>query len=118
MAFEYRDEVLENCLVISFRGRFIDNHLDKNMIDKVEESIADDMTNFILDLEGLEYLNSTGINSLVRILSLVNRAKGHVVVVSVPPRISELLKVIKLNSVFSTAADRQSGLIHINNQLQ
>jgi anti-sigma B factor antagonist len=118
MSFEYQNEILENCLVIAFCGRFIDNQLDKKMIESVEISIAKNLTNFILDLEGLKYMNSTGINSLVRILSLANRAKGQVVIVNIPPRIAELLEVIKLNAVFSIKEDRQAGLAYINNRLQ
>lgn len=116
MAFEYQDEVVENSMVISFKGRFVDNQLDRDMIVQVEASIDNGIRNFILDLKGLEYLNSTGINSLVKILALVNRVSGRVLVVSVPTRINELLEVIKLNSVFETAEDRDAGLTKLKNQ--
>lgn len=58
-------------------------------------------TNLIIDMSDMRYMNSTGLNILVNLLTIY-RNKGHeAVIINVPEKINQLLVITKLNSVFN-----------------
>ena len=66
--------------------------------------------NIVLNLTGLEYLDSSGIGELVtNYLSVVKRG-GAMKVVGLAPKVEEILKVTQLYQVFPEFPDEASAL--------
>ncbi len=66
--------------------------------------------NILLNLTGLEYLDSSGIGELVRnYLSVVKRG-GAMKVVGLAPRVDQILKITQLYQVFPEFPDEASAL--------
>jgi anti-sigma B factor antagonist len=115
MSFTYTTEKIDDLIMIILRGRFIESGGNHGLIEEVKEILESQATDFIVDLSGLEYLNSVGINTLVKMVNAINR-KGHrLAFVNVPDKIKELLEVIKLNSVF-TILDSTSDAVKLMKQ--
>jgi len=67
-------------------------------------------TNILLNLSGLEYLDSSGIGELVgNYLSVVKRG-GAMKVVGLAPKVEEILRVTQLYQVFPEFPDEASAL--------
>lgn len=67
-------------------------------------------TNIVLNLTGLEYLDSSGIGELVgNYLSVVKKG-GAMKVVGLAPKIEEILKITQLYQVFPEFPDEASAL--------
>ena len=102
MSFSYNIENINDKLtVISFTGRLMHAEDNEAIIKEVEEKIANGGSAFILDLEKLDYMNSSGLNVFVSILTKARNNGGDVIICSVPEKINQLLIITKLNSVFT-----------------
>lgn len=100
MAFAYKLEKKKGVVVIEMTGRLVDKVEAIDAGSEIEEALNAGSRHFIIDLSGLEYMNSTGLNIL---LNLVNKAKangGDTVISGAPPRIKSLFDVTKLSSIF------------------
>jgi anti-sigma B factor antagonist len=64
----------------------------------------------ILNLRGLEYLDSSGVGQLVRTYLMVVKAGGEMRAVGLTPRIEEILKITKLSQVFPEFPDEEEAL--------
>ena len=64
----------------------------------------------VLNLSGLEYLDSSGVGQLVRIYLMVVKADGEMRAVGLTPRIEEIMKITKLSGVFPEFPDEEEAL--------
>jgi anti-sigma B factor antagonist len=64
----------------------------------------------VLNLRGLEYLDSSGVGQLVRIYLMVIKADGEMRAVGLTPRIEEIMKITKLSGVFPEFPDEEEAL--------
>ena len=101
MSFSYNIEQTENITCISFNGRFIHSEDNEAIINAVESKISTGSTLFVLNLEKLEYMNSSGLNVFVSILTKSRNNNGDVIICCVSEKINQLLIITKLNSVFT-----------------
>ena len=67
-------------------------------------------TNIVLNLTGLDYLDSSGIGELVRNYLTVVKKGGAMKVVGLAPKVEEILKVTQLYQVFPEFPDEASAL--------
>src|ERR1044071_7116455 len=105
MIFSYSTSKKENVNVYSLQGELIDRNQAVAMMDEVEEMIERKEIKFLLDLEQLRYINSSGLNILINILTKARKAGGEVAICCVNKKVNELLLITKLNSVFNVCDD-------------
>lgn len=78
--------------------------------DAVHGLLQQGHKNILLNLTGLEYLDSSGIGELVRNYLSVVKKDGAMKVVGLAPKVEEILKVTQLYQVFPEFPDEQSAL--------
>jgi len=66
--------------------------------------------NLVLNLTGLEYLDSSGVGELVRNYLSVVKKGGAMKVVGLAPKVEEIFKVTRLYQVFPEFPDEASAL--------
>ena len=66
--------------------------------------------NIVLNLTGLDYLDSSGIGELVRNYLAVVKKGGAMKVVGLAPKVEEILKITQLYQVFPEFPDEASAL--------
>jgi anti-sigma B factor antagonist len=66
--------------------------------------------NIVLNLTGLDYLDSSGIGELVRNYMSVVKKGGAMKVVGLAPKVEEILKITQLYQVFPEFPDEASAL--------
>lgn len=104
MAFSVDSFETQNGAVLRMHGRFLEKSTDTGILGMVDELMAKGVDKFVVNLHKVEYLNSSGINILVQLVSRVNQVKGKLIFTEVPGRVSNLLEVMKLNAVFEISA--------------
>lgn len=62
---------------------------------------ADGQKRFVVDLDGVERMNSSGLGMLIGALTIVRNAEGEMVLANVHERVRQLLTVTQLLSVFT-----------------
>ena len=87
--------------------QLIGNLLEKESADKFVASFGEKLNGgisyFVLNLEKMNYLNSTGLNVLIGLLTKVRNSGGELIICNVPKKINQLLLITKLNTVFNVA---------------
>ena len=64
----------------------------------------------LINMEGIEYIDSTGFSVLLSALRVSGRNNGQIVICSVSESAFELFKVLQLHTVFSIIKNREEAI--------
>ena len=78
--------------------------------ESVSRLVKQSRKNIVLNLSGLQYLDSSGIGELARIYVSVVKEGGQMKVVGLSPRVEEILKITQLYQVFPEFASEEAAL--------
>ncbi len=101
MVFGYDLTTKNNINIVTLKGELIDKNQANDLLIEIEKNIANKHNKFVLNLEELKYLNSSGLNVLINILTKSRKGDGDVAVCCANKKIEELMVITKLNSVFN-----------------
>ena len=88
-------------LIIRFQENLIMPTLDADLQQIIEQAIEQGVLHCIIDLEGVQYANSSGIGILMRILAKFRNANGEAVLVNPSAHLQKLLIITKLSAIFA-----------------
>lgn len=100
MTFSYSTTLQKGVTVFKLEGEVIDKTQASGLMDEVSNLILAGKKNMVLELSGLRYMNSSGLNILVSILTKARNAGGEALVCNLSPKMRELLVVLKLDTIF------------------
>ncbi len=78
--------------------------------DSISRLLKDGRKNIVLNLSGLQYLDSSGIGELARIYVSVVKVSGQMKVVGLSPKVEEILKITQLYQVFPEFPNEEAAL--------
>lgn len=110
MIFEYTIKTKGSIKVITLKGELMEKSQALALLNEVEECLSGKFNNFILNLEHLKYLNSSGLGVLISILTRCRRLEGEVVVTNLSQKVKELFLITKLNSVFTVTENMEAAI--------
>lgn len=113
---DYQIEKHEDILVLTLTGRLLGEHQTLTLLEDLEEQIAMGHVHIVLDLGGLEYINSNGLNFLLRVLTKARKQDGEAMLCNLGDAIRELLITTKLKAFFSVADTREDALEHFRRE--
>ncbi len=70
-------------------------------------------TAIVLDMAGVEFIDSTGLSVLLNGLRLVNQVHGRMAIVCTNPTVLRLFEITTLNETFAIFADRAKAVAHV-----
>jgi len=76
--------------------------ISDDLVEELIPLLEDGGARLVLDLRGVDYLNSQGMGNLVRIVSQANQEGGRVVLTHLAPFVVRLLETTKLDRFFLT----------------
>ncbi len=102
MSFSHNISLKSDFILLELQGELLDAFTAKEMLEKVDEVLAEqkEVKSIIIDLHGLNFINSTGLGVLIKVLTKARNNGGEVVITRVEKRVKDLLVMTKLNSVF------------------
>ena len=90
--------------VVTVAGRIDSNNASQ--LDEAFSQLADkDRYNLVLELSGVEYMSSAGLRALVTALRTAKRHNGDVRIATPSERITEVLDLAGLTSLFQVFGD-------------
>lgn len=107
MGFSYKINKKNNHCIVELSGNLFDKASAGELLNEIDNLVAEESKNFILDLSGLMHINSSGLNVLIHILTKSRNAGGEVVISNIPEKIQSLLVMTKLNTVFTVAGNNK-----------
>ncbi len=82
----------------------LDGRLDLNSSSQLKEQITgllgEGVVNFIVDMNGVDFINSSGLGTLVSILKDVRIVKGRLVLCNLAQYVHEIFEITQLSHIF------------------
>ena len=78
--------------------------------DSISRLLKPGRKNIVLNLSGLQYLDSSGIGELAKIYVSVVKVDGQLKVVGLSPKVEEILKISQLYQIFPEFPSEEAAL--------
>lgn len=78
--------------------------------DRLDALLADGAQRFVIDLEGVRFMDSAGIATLVQLFKRVRIGHGDVRLCCLQPGVEKIFRLVRLHRVFDTHPDRATAV--------
>ena len=99
---EIEERVVNNVTILDLKGKITLNEGDEVLKDKINSLILQGHKKILLNLADVPYIDSAGLGEIVRTYTTVSRQGGQLKLVNLTKRITDLLMITKLLTVFET----------------
>jgi anti-sigma B factor antagonist len=110
MALDIQQKEREGVTILEMKGRITVGPEATALRDKTGELTAAGVKNIVLNMAGVDYIDSTGLGALVMIATSLRKNGGTIKLVSLNRRNIELLVMTKLATVFEIFNDEQDAV--------
>lgn len=90
----------EGITILEIQGKILMGEGDVAIKRKIDELIAKDVKNIVLNLAHVPYMDSSGLGELIRCYTTVRKSGGVMKLAHVTEKIVDLLTITKLITVF------------------
>ena len=99
---QIEERIVNDVTVLDLKGKLTLGDGDELLKDKINSLIQQDRKSILLNLEAVPYIDSAGLGEIVRTYTTVSRQGGKLKLVHLTKRITDLLMITKLLTVFET----------------
>ena len=96
------ERTVGDVLILDVKGRITLGEGDELLKDKVNSLVNQGKKKIVLNLAGVPYIDSAGLGEIVRTYTTVSRQGGSLKLLGLTKRITDLLSITKLLTVFET----------------
>jgi anti-sigma B factor antagonist len=107
---EITRRVKEGVTILDLKGRLIVGEPAVLLRESLNQEVAQSVVRVILNLEHVDYIDSTGLGSMVICFTTLQKAGGALKLVKLNRRNIELLLLTKLSTVFEIFGDEQDAV--------
>jgi anti-sigma B factor antagonist len=100
VALALANRFLDGVVVVSCAGRIVEGG-ETTALQKHVTDLAAENPHVVLDLGGVEFVDSSGIGLLVRLLTRMRNTGGNLAICAASPRIREVLSVTRLYGILT-----------------
>ena len=104
------ERVVDSVMVLDLKGKITLGEGDEALKDKINSLVMQDRKNILLNLADVPYIDSAGLGEIVRTYTTVSRQGGQLKLVNLTTRITDLLSITKLLTVFETFESEPDAL--------
>ena len=99
---QIEERIVGEVTILDLKGKMTLGEGDELLKDKINSLIHQGQKKLLLNLEGVPYIDSAGLGEIVRTYTTVSRQGGNLKLVNLTKRITDLLSITKLLTVFET----------------
>jgi anti-sigma B factor antagonist len=110
MALEIEQKEIEGIVILELHGRLVVGTESTDFRHKITSLISEDHKSIILDMKHVDYIDSTGLGTLVVAHTQLQKAGGSVKLLNVSKRNVQLLVLTKLSTVFEMFDQEQTAI--------
>jgi anti-sigma B factor antagonist len=103
-----------NVKVLDLSGQITFTHGDQLFKDKIHSLVHQGHKNILVNMGGVTHVDSAGLGELVSAYTTVTRAGGTMKLVNLTRRLTDLLAITKLLTVFDTFESEHDALMKFN----
>jgi anti-sigma B factor antagonist len=86
---------------LTIQGDLIGDEVGPKMVEIVSDAILEGSKNFVVDLNAVRYISSSGIGMLITMLTKMRNSGGELYLTSPSDHVKKLLIITKLNNIFT-----------------
>jgi anti-sigma B factor antagonist len=90
----------DGIVVLALKGKIMGGPEATEINDKINQLIDDKKLRIVIDLENVEWMNSSGLGILIGAITVLRKNSGAMRLIHLSDRIKNLLRITKLSSVF------------------
>ena len=110
MKFEYLIKEVENIVIIQFIGSILDKSEADNLLEAVDNYLENGKNKFIINLNKIDYMNSSGLGIMINLLTKSRNKYGELVVCEIPEKVKKLLVTSKLQNIFQITESEELAI--------
>ena len=107
---QIEERVVNNVTILDLKGKITLGEGDEALKDKINSLILQGHKRILLNLADVPYIDSAGLGEIVRTYTTVSRQGGQLKLVNLTKRITDLLAITKLLTVFETFDTEREAL--------
>lgn len=110
MSFKATSREVGDVTVIDMDGRITLGEGSALLRDLIRENLAKGQRNILLNLAGINYIDSSGLGELVSGYRLIKSEGGEVKLLNLNKKVTDLLQITKLYTVFDIHTQEHQAL--------
>ena len=110
MSLDIQQREREGIVILDLKGRLVVGEPIASLRERIRELSESGSSNVILNLDGVDYIDSTGLGGLVISFTTLKKASGALKLLNLNKRNIELLVLTKLSTVFEVFDDEQDAV--------
>lgn len=99
---QIEERVVNDVTILDLKGKITLGDGDEALKDKINSLVLQNRKRILLNLAEVPYIDSAGLGEVVRTYTTVSRQGGQLKLVNLTKRITDLLSITKLLTVFET----------------
>jgi anti-sigma B factor antagonist len=107
---QIEERVVGNVTILDLKGKITLGEGDEALKDKINSLVHQGRKQILLNFGGVPYVDSAGLGEIVRTYTTVSRQGGKLKLVHLTKRITDLLMITKLLTVFETFESESEAL--------
>lgn len=107
---QIEERVVNDVTILDLKGKITLGEGDEALKDKINSLILQNRKRLLLNLADVPYIDSAGLGEVVRTYTTVSRQGGQLKLVNLTKRITDLLSITKLLTVFETFESESDAL--------
>jgi anti-sigma B factor antagonist len=111
--FDLSEETVDDRTIVLAAAGEIHVSTAPELSERLNAAIASGRTRLVLDLTGVEFIDSTGLSVLLNALRRLTRRQGALALVCTNPTVLRLFEITRLDSTFDIVATRDEALEHV-----
>jgi len=104
------ERVVGNVTILDLQGKITLGEGDEALKDKINSLALQNRLQILLNLAEVPYIDSAGLGEIVRTYTTISRQGGQLKLVNITKRITDLLSITKLLTVFETFDSEEEAL--------
>lgn len=104
------ERVVDGVTILDLKGKLTLGEGDELLKDKINSLVQQGRKQLVLNLAAVPYIDSAGLGEIVRTYTTVSRQGGKLKLLSLTKRITDLLAITKLLTVFETYESEADAL--------
>lgn len=110
MSLDIQRREREGITILDLKGRLTVGGEATKLRETITELVASGNKNIVLNLEGVDYIDSSGLGAMVICLTSTQKQGGAVKLLNLNKRAIELLVLTKLTTVFDSFSNEQDAI--------
>ena len=110
MSMKFKTRQVDGVTVLDLNGRITLGEGSVTIRDAVRDVLAKGSSKILLNLGGVDYIDSSGIGELVSAFTTVKNAGGELKLLNLTKKVHDLLQITKLYTVFDVSDDEAAAI--------